>query len=270
MLKKRETLEKNPKFSIVVPIKNIDRYLQQTLNSIFKQTYQNFEVIIQDGGSTDMTLAIVRRFAKRYPKKIKWESKRDKGQTDAVNKGFKKAIGDIFLYINGDDLLYPQALELVAESYRQNPTRHWFCGYGDIINEEGKLISNWVGQYKSILIDINSRFFLLCLNYLTQPATYITKSAFRRYGPFKGIGKIIIEYDLWLKLSKVEMPVIIKEPLASFRLTADSFSSNAFKMILKVDQDLVIKETKNPLIRSIHWLNNFGRIVLISVQKKYG
>ena len=172
------------------------------------------------------------------------------------------------MYINGDDLMYPRALEVVARSYVQDPTRLWFCGYGDIINEDGKHISSWVGQYKRLLIDFNSRFFLLCLNYLTQPATYITKRAYRKYGPFKGIGKIIIEYDLWLKLSKVEMPVIINERLASFRLTSDSFSSNAFKTILKVDQDLVLKETKNPLILTIHWLNNIGRIVLISVQKK--
>jgi glycosyltransferase involved in cell wall biosynthesis len=102
-----------PKISIVIPSFNKKKFIGATLESIFSQNYPNFEVIIQDGASTDGTLEITEKFAKKYPQVVNWESKKDKGQTDAINKGLKKAKGEILTYINADDIYIKGALKKV-------------------------------------------------------------------------------------------------------------------------------------------------------------
>jgi glycosyltransferase involved in cell wall biosynthesis len=98
---------KSPKISVVMPSFNKASYIEKTLDSIFDQKYPNLEVVIQDGGSTDGTLEIISGFIQKYPKLIRLESKKDKGQLDAVNtKG--SAGGEIFTFINADDTIAPR------------------------------------------------------------------------------------------------------------------------------------------------------------------
>lgn len=259
----------NPLISVVIPTYNVERYLERTLYSIFHQSYKNFEVIIQDGGSTDRTVHIIKKYAKKYPYALTWESKKDKGQTDAINKGFNKAKGDIFYYLNGDDLLSVDAFASISESYKEHAGCLWFTGYGNIIDDDDIVISHWVTLYKNFLLRQNRRFLLLCVNYFTQPSTFLTKKAYQLYGPFTGVGKIILEYELWIKLSRIEMPIVIEKNLSSFRLTRDGFSSTSFQKILSADQELIRRETSNYVILLIHWLNNMSRIALISLLRKY-
>ena len=110
-----------PKISIVIPSFNKARVIGQTLESIVGQGYPDYEVIIQDGGSTDGTLDIIKKFAKKCPREIKWESGKDKGQLDAINKGLSKASGEILTYINADDVYEPGALDTVAKAYERVP-----------------------------------------------------------------------------------------------------------------------------------------------------
>lgn len=249
-----------PKISIVIPSFNKVAYIGLTLESIFAQRYPNLEVIIQDGGSTDGTVEVIKKFARKY--KIIWESKKDKGQLDAINNGLKKATGEILTYINADDTYRLGALNLVSKSYLKNKDALWFAGKGTIINSQGKEIAKPVTFYKNILFFLNSRLLLLVANYLIQPSVFLTTKAFNKYGPFTGTSNFVMEYDLWLKLSKIEMPVIINKNLSKFRIESSTKTKTMSLLLLSEDRKVVNRYTKNRLILFLHDLNNFGRILV--------
>ena len=103
-----------PRITIVTPSFNQGQYLEQTLRSVLDQGYPNLEYIVVDGGSTDDSVDILNRYADRL---AWWVSEKDAGQSDAINKGFARASGDVYGYINSDDFLYPGALEAVGKAY---------------------------------------------------------------------------------------------------------------------------------------------------------
>lgn len=256
-----------PKISIVIPSYNKAKYIRRTLSSIFSQNYPNFEVIIQDGGSTDGTTEIIREFAKKYPRNIKWVSKKDKGQVDAINKGLKKAGGDIVTYINADDVYEGETLLTVGEYIRKNPNTLWLAGKGKAINTEGKEISKWVTCYKNFLLTANHYSLLLIVNYLMQPSVFVSRSAYEKYGPFSGFGGVVMEYDLWLKLGKIEMPKILSDRLSGFRLTVGSVSTTQYKSVLKRDLEIVRKYTANQILLLLHRFHNLGRVLTVRTTK---
>jgi glycosyltransferase involved in cell wall biosynthesis len=249
-----------PKISIVVPSYNKAKFIELTLKSIFSQNYENLEVVIQDGGSTDGSVEIIKKFAKKYP--IILESKRDKGQLDAVNIGMKKATGQILTFINADDCYKPDALSAVSKAYTKNPNSLWFAGKGIVVNENEKEIAKAVTWYKNLLLSLNSKFFLLITNYLIQPSVFFTKSAYKKYGPFTGTSDFITEYNLWLKLGHVSMPVIINKNISEFRIEPNTKTKRMFKKLLFEDMKIVKKYTRNPIILILHELNNMGRVLI--------
>lgn len=257
-----------PKISIIVPSYNMEKYIGETLDSVVSQKYPNLEIIVQDGGSTDGTVGIIKEFAKKHPKIINWVSKKDKGQLDTINKGFRKATGDILTYINADDVYKKNALLTVGKYFVRNSKTFWLAGKGDVIDENSKKFSTLITKYKDFLLSINHYSLLLMVNYLTQPAVFLTKEAYQKYGPFKGTKKFIMEYDLWLRIGKQEMPTIINDYLASFRLTTGNISATQFKDVLSQDFRVVRKYTNNFFILLLHRLHNWGRVLIVKFLKK--
>jgi len=253
---------KAPKISIVVPSFNKVRYIGQTLESIIKQEYPNLEVIIQDGGSTDGTLGIIRKYAKKYSEVIKWESKRDNGQLDAINKGLKKANGEILTYINADDVYGKGSFKTVAKIFMSNPDALWFVGRGRVINAKGEEIANFATWYKNLLLLLNSRFFLLVTNYLMQPSVFITRNAWNKFGPFTGTSDFVTEYDMWLKIAKHKMPVVSDEYFSNFRIEPSTITKRNMGNLLLEDEKIVRKHISNSLILFLHKLHNYARSVI--------
>jgi glycosyltransferase involved in cell wall biosynthesis len=249
-----------PKISIVVPSYNKAKFIELTLKSIFTQNYENLEVIIQDGGSTDGSLRIIKKFAKKYP--IIWESKKDKGQLDAVNRGMRKATGEILTFINADDCYKPRAFSAVSKAFTKNPNSFWFAGRGIVVNEKGREIAKAVTWYKNLLLSLNSKFFLLVTNYLIQPSIFFTKTAYKKYGPFSGTSDFITEYNFWLRLGHVSMPTVINKDISEFRIEPNTKTKRMFKGLLFEDMKIVKKYTKNPIILILHELNNMGRVLI--------
>jgi glycosyltransferase involved in cell wall biosynthesis len=256
-------VKSSPKISIVIPSYNKVGFVDRTLRSIFDQKYPSLEVIIQDGGSTDGTLSVVKNYSRKYPKLIKWESGKDKGQLDAINNGFRKATGDIYAYINADDVYERNAFSKVAESYKENPGVLWFAGRGKVIDGKGREIAKVVTKYKNLLLSLKSFPFLLVTNFLMQPSVFITKKAFRKYGPFTGTSDFVMEYALWLKLGRVQMPVVINRFLSGFRIEPSSKTSRMYKKVLAEDRSVVRRYTKNLLVLVLHDLHNSGRTLFI-------
>jgi glycosyltransferase involved in cell wall biosynthesis len=256
-----------PKISIVIPSFNKAKFIGKTLESIVSQDYGNFEVIIMDGGSSDGTLKIIKEYAKKYPNLIRYQSKKDRGQWDALNKGFAKAKGDILGFINADDVYKKGAFKEIVRLYKLNPEELWFAGRGGVINTKGDCIALLPTIYKNFLLSLNMRFFLLITNYLMQPSVFITKKAWRSFGPFVGVGRFVMEYNTWLKISKQKMPVVTDKSISSFRMGGENASSTSFDKLLEADEKIVEKETKNAFILFLHRLHNLGRRKLVKKLK---
>lgn len=258
-----------PKISIVIPSYNKAGFIEETLKSIVSQNYPKFELIIKDGGSTDGTVNIIKKYAKKYPDIIFWESKKDKGQVDAINNGLNKATGEVVAYINADDIYEKGTLRAVGDYFAKNPKTLWLAGKGRVIDSEGKEISGWVTTYKNFLLTLNSYYLLLITNYLIQPSVFLSRKAIKKFGPFKGTKNFVLEYDLWLKLGRVEMPAILPLSLASFRLFKENISSTQYRDVLEKDYLMVKKYTRNPILLLLHKFHNWGRIVAIHLMKEH-
>lgn len=245
-----------PKITVVIPSYNKVKYIKKTLDSIFDQKYPNLEVIVQDGGSTDGTLQIIKKY------NVKLESKKDGGQLDAIKKGMNKATGDILSFINADDYYEEDAFKLISELYLNNPNALWFAGQGRVVNEDNVEIAKAFSLYKNRLLSLNMNFYLQVTNYLMQPSVFFTKKAYKNYGPFTGTSKFVMEYDFWLRLARVQMPIVINKVVSNFRIEKDTKTKVMFNEILDEDEKIIRKYTNNSLILLLHSLHNNGRKIV--------
>jgi len=113
------------KLTIVTPSFNQGRFLEETILSVLNQGYEPLEYIVIDGGSTDETVSVIRR----YEDKIAyWVSEKDRGQVHAINKGLEKATGDVFAFLNSDDVYLPGAFSAAMNHFEGHPESSWVCG----------------------------------------------------------------------------------------------------------------------------------------------
>ena len=122
--------------SIITPSFNQGEYIEQTIDSVLSQKYPNLEYIIIDGGSTDQSVEIIKKYKKHL---AYWVSEPDQGQSDAINKGLRMATGEIINWINSDDYYEKDALQTVADAF-QDDRVNVVCGTGKIVSADGKLV----------------------------------------------------------------------------------------------------------------------------------
>lgn len=198
-----------PKISIVTPTYNQGQYIEETILSIINQDYPNLEYIIIDGGSTDDSREVVAKFEKHL---AYWVSERDKGQADAINKGFTKCTGNIFNWINSDDYLPQGALKVIAEAYMR--------GYGIIAGP----VINFDSHGDSIIRNKNLALgsFLSGTSAWHQPGVWVNLDLLqfplldlrRRY---------CFDYKMMVDILKQDPSIAYLEtPLMYFRLHEDS------------------------------------------------
>ncbi len=199
--------------SIVVPSFNQGQYLEDTITSILNQNYPNLELFVVDGGSNDNSVDII----KKYARQIKWwVSEKDKGQSDAINKGFSRCSGDIITWINSDDLLMPGALHSVSNYFQEDYGIGLVHG-GIILFKEQHERSSDLG-YKDPSIERN-----LAGMAFSQPSAFFLKKYFDQVG-----GKLSeelhfgMDYDLYSRLALVCRFKPVKETLAKYRLHDNS------------------------------------------------
>ncbi len=183
----------HPKVSIITPSYNQGNFIGATIESVLAQTYPNIEYILIDGGSTDDTMAVVEQYRDRIDIVV---HERDRGQSDAINKGFRLATGDLVGWINSDDLLYPDCVERIVELYKNHPDGTiFYSASSDWIDADGQITGT---RY----LPIPDRDFLLnrCADIVQQGSFYTTQYV-REVGYVDETIHYCMDLDLWLRLS---------------------------------------------------------------------
>lgn len=198
-----------PLVSIITPSFNQALFLEQTIRSVLQQSYPHIEYIIIDGGSTDGSVDIIKRYQQHL---AYWVSENDNGQTDAVNKGIAKCSGEIIAYINSDDLYEKDAVQHIVDVYLSNSSAAVYYGKCATIDEQGHMLKEYEGgptnfgylQTKSML------------PFIYQPACFFNAKLATRRPLF--IEKNCIDYELLLHLSEQYPFQFVPYPVAQYRV----------------------------------------------------
>jgi glycosyltransferase involved in cell wall biosynthesis len=196
---------KLPLVSVVTPSMNQGAYIEDTIQSVLQQDYPRIEHIIVDGGSTDRTVDILRRYSH-----LRWISEPDRGQADALNKGFAMAQGEIFGWLNSDDLYLPGAVSAAVRMLLETGCGLVHGGWRRI-DERGNLIND----VKPVPFDLRSQ--LDYANQVAQPGALFTRDAFEAVGGLDLSYRYALDYELFLRIG-ARFPVRhVEDVLGAYR-----------------------------------------------------
>ena len=204
--------------SIVTPSYNQGKYLERTMQSVFAQNYPHIEYILIDGGSNDGSLEIIHKYEKRISF---WVSKKDQGQTDAINEGFSHAKGEIFAWLNSDDTYLPNAAAEAVELLQKQQELGLVYGDANYIDKNDQII----GKFPAAQTDLKrlKRGYV----HIPQQAAFFRAELWKRVAPLDPSFYFAMDYDLWIRLAKISQLKYISSTWANFRLHPDGKSVNA-------------------------------------------
>lgn len=223
-----------PRASIVTPSYNQAEYLEETINSVLSQEYPNLEYIIIDGGSTDGSVDIIKKYERflRY-----WVSEPDEGQSHAINKGWQRATGDIIAYLNSDDLYLPGTIAASVEQLRKHPETDLIYGNATHIDTAGKLLHR--ARPGPFSLD---RLLHSC--FIPQPAVFMRRSLYERVGPLSQSINFTMDYEYWLRACLLTIPLWLNRFTAAMRYHPLSKSSSSLGSFLAEEMAFL-----EPLVR---------------------
>ncbi len=245
---------KRPRISIITPSFNQAEFIGSTIESVLGQGYPDLEYIVVDGGSTDGTVEIL----KKYGSKLRWVSEKDRGQSDAINKGIRMSTGEIVAYLNSDDVYEQGALKMVAEYFSSHPGAMWVTGRCRIIDVNGREMRPLITAYKNYFLRRYSYNALLVTNFISQPATFMRRGLFDEFGLFAVHHHRVMDYDFWLRVGGKYRPGFIDAYLASFRVYLQSKTSSSFKDTFRQELDVSRKYSHSRVVNALHYLNYAG------------
>lgn len=186
-----------PRISVVIPSLNQGRYIEEALRSVLLQGYPDLELIVMDGGSTDRTVPLIRKYE---PWISHWVSAPDRGQSSAINDGLRRATGEVFVWIGCDDRLLPGALARVGAHFAEKPESAWLAGAGRLVFQSGR-----VGQMASRVAspDDLPRYWLWANScYVVQPSCFWRRRLWEAVGGVREDLHLAMDYDLWLRFTE--------------------------------------------------------------------
>ncbi len=184
-----------PKISIVTPSFNQGAYLEQTIQSVIGQNYPNLEYIVMDGGSTDNSVDIIRKYESHI---THWESGSDGGQADAINRGFALTTGDILAWLNSDDMYLPGTLDLISKDFSATGKDELqiFCGNCiHLVEETGEVFGSNI-SHTALVSDLG------LYDYLVQPSCFWTKKTSEVVGPLHERLTYAFDWEWFLRAKK--------------------------------------------------------------------
>ena len=207
-----------PLVSIIVPSYNQARYVGYTIQSLLSQTYPSIEIIVIDGMSTDRTKQVI----EPHMGTIQWLSEPDSGQANAINKGLRRAKGDILAWLNSDDLYYPHTVETVVNYFDAHPSVYFVYGDAVAIDHRGRAYGK--------------RTFVQATNYdellnvrcrIIQPACFWRREIWETIGELDESLQYAMDYDYWIRVAKSYALAYIPVDLAKERLHSDAKTAHA-------------------------------------------
>ncbi len=205
----RKAITDNPIVSIITPVLNGIKYLEQCIQSVLSQGYPYIEHIFVDGGSTDGTLDMLSSYQTKYPDRIRFVSEPDRGVGEALNRGLKMAKGGILAWLDSDDVYEPDAIMTVVEFFRSNPDAYLVFGGCNIINEAGEVTG------KRLTKDYDQEEAIKDRHYIFLPSVFYKQEVIERVGLFNTIGN---DLDFYIRVGEVFQLRRIEKTLASYRV----------------------------------------------------
>lgn len=234
------------RISLVTPSFNQGEFIERTIMSVLSQR-GDFELDyhVVDGGSSDATLSIL----ERYRDRLTFVSERDNGQVDAINKGLRRAEGEIVAWLNSDDTLLPGALARVADAFRARPKLEWLHGRCEIIDPADRPVRKWVGVYKHMRAQRHSFDNLVTENYISQMTAFWRRSVHDAIGYLDPELHFAFDFDLWLRLARRSDPLYLPDKLACFRWYPTSKSGAMFQRQFQEDAEVATRYASDkPLV----------------------
>ena len=250
-------------FVIVTPSFNQKEFLGQTIEGVISQPVKTHHWVF-DGGSTDGSKELL----EKYSNKIFFESKKDKGQADAINKGVKKLeqwLEDnkkdpkevIFAYLNSDDYYLPNALQRVEQEFKNNDKVGWVVGDCRIVNENNEEIQKPIRLYKQFWRWFISKPVLGVLNPIPQPGVFVRSSEILKTGFFNESLTYVMDYEYWFKLFlRIGKPEVIFDAVAIFRIHQNSKGTGGFEEQFEEQYEITKKFIKNKYILALQRFHN--------------
>lgn len=196
-----------PQVSIVTPSYNQGQYIEETIRSVLLQGYPNLEYLILDGGSTDGSVDVIRKYEQWL---AYWVSEPDEGQASAVADGWSRSTGSILAYLNSDDTYLPNSIESAVKALSSNEDAVAVCGGELLIDRDGFVISNRIRTSASLQD-------LMHLRFIPQPAVFMLRSTYQKTGGLDLSYRIAFDYELWTRLAQWGRILCIPSVLATTR-----------------------------------------------------
>lgn len=204
-----------PLVSIITPSYNQAEFLETTIRSVLAQNYPHVEYIVVDGGSTDGSLGVIRRYEEAL---ATWISEPDEGQTEAINKGFAMANGNILAWLNSDDTYQPTAVSEAVAFLEDHPRVGMVYGDTNFIDEKGRVLGKFNAQ------QTNYRRLRRGGVYIPQPASFWRADLWKAVGPLDPSFYFAMDYDLWVRFAKQTELRYVPRLWANFRVYRDAKS----------------------------------------------
>ncbi|WP_027796617.1 glycosyltransferase family 2 protein [Paraburkholderia acidipaludis] len=241
------------KISIVTPSYNQGQFIERTLQSVAFQDGAEIEHVVFDGGSSDNTVDVLKAFAPA----VRWVSKKDKGQTDAVNQGIRATDGEIIGWLNSDDVYYPGAIARVVAFFQENPEIDVVYGLADHIDIDDNAFEDYPTEPWNL-----ERLKETC--FICQPALFFRRRVVDQYGLLDESLHYCMDYEYWLRLGKAGVRfALLDKKLAGSRLYADNKTLGA-----RVKVHAEINDMFRKLFGMVpdRWLFNYAHAV---VEQRY-